>query len=68
MSAYAMWMGLRGDWTIDLHRLSIAGHMADEGELALVAKGYKESWWEPPMSHDTLVFRGGSRGVLLAAG
>ena len=58
MNAYAMWMGLRGDWPIDLHQLS---RPAREGWQCSFMNGQstEETWVIPAMSYESLLFPAG---------
>jgi hypothetical protein len=55
MSAFAMRKGLRGDWTIDLHRLT---REAGEGSQWTSEDG-EEAWLNPALSYDALLFPAG---------
>lgn len=55
MSAFAMWMGLRGDWPIDLHRLTRPGSMAWEWSSV----DGEHSYYQPALSYETLIFPAG---------
>jgi len=58
MSAYAMWMGLRGDWPIDLFRLTRPG-----GKARVLSFGdgvsKDEEYTQPELSAKTLIFPAG---------
>jgi hypothetical protein len=58
MSAYAMWKGLRGDWPIDLHRLTRRG---GKGWIMTIDEGgsTERTFYEPAMSFETLIFPAG---------
>jgi hypothetical protein len=58
MNAFAMWMGLRGDWAIDLHKLT---RPAGEGWQCSFLNGQsiQETWVVPAMSYDSLLFPAG---------
>lgn len=56
MSAYAMWMGIRGAWSIDLHRLTRPG---SRGSRRSFDGKRRESWHEPAMTYENLVFPAG---------
>jgi hypothetical protein len=55
MNAYAMWMGLRGDWPIDLHRLT---RPVGNGWQCSFLNGQstEETWVIPAMSYESLLF------------
>ena len=58
MSAFAMWRGLRGDWPIDLHRLTRPAGLA--WQLTVSEKeSTEESYHQPAMSYETLIFPAG---------
>jgi hypothetical protein len=58
MTAYASWMGLRGAWTIDLHRLTRPASEAWEASSG--PNGWtEETYVRPALSFETLVFPAG---------
>jgi len=58
MSAYATWMGLRGDWSIDLFRLQRRGGMCTK-YIMEQGRTVEESWYDPPLSYERLIFPAG---------
>jgi hypothetical protein len=60
MSAYAMWMGLRGEWTIDLHSLAMpAGRTEIWTSGDGISPATEESFVEPALNENTLIFPAG---------
>lgn len=60
MSAYAMWTGLGGDWPIDLFRLTRPGRtMTVCACSGSAADGTTNSYREPALSYESLIFPAG---------
>jgi len=58
MSAHAMWMGLRGKWPIDLHKLNRPGSQAFVGSCQ-DGVSREDHYHQPAMSFESLIFPAG---------